>query len=94
MSCYFHYIHDRLKFDVQHSIVHIYIYTQCLIFLLQVSCLSLRVHQNADRLQLVSESRLESVSRLDAPTSGALVVPLSSKAVEELKSLFATRAVP
>lgn len=37
---------------------------------------------------------LQSVSRLDAPTSGALVVPLSPGAAEDLKDRFATRAVP
>ena len=36
---------------------------------------------------------LQSVSRLDAPTSGALVVPLSQAAAEELKGRFATRSV-
>eukprot|EP00438_Fugacium_kawagutii_P021012 Skav228377 [mRNA] locus=scaffold1981:317414:320813:+ [translate_table: standard] len=36
---------------------------------------------------------LQSVSRLDAPTSGALVVPLSPSAAEDLKDRFATRSV-
>ncbi|CAE7378248.1 unnamed protein product [Symbiodinium sp. CCMP2456] len=37
--------------------------------------------------------RIQSVSRLDLPTSGALVVPLCQEAEEELKSRFSSREV-
>jgi len=68
-------------------------YEFCIIlplFLTTSWCTMFRFHLGLD---VGNGDGLQSVSRLDAPTSGALVVPLSQAAAEELKGRFATRSV-
>ena len=68
-------------------------YEFCIIlplFLTASWCTMFRFHLGPD---VGNGDGLQSVSRLDAPTSGALVVPLSQAAAEELKGRFATRSV-